>query len=87
MVTETARDFSSLALPRQYVSAAGPFNKFQPTAPAAARVGEIATVSAAAQTADCAQRDLQGERERDLAVARRCSSVFGASLLSVEEIE
>lgn len=87
MVTETARDFSSLALPSQYVSAAGPFNKFQPTAPAAARVGEIATVSAAAQTAACAQSALKGERKRDLGLARRCSSVFGASLLSVQEIE
>jgi hypothetical protein len=81
MVSETARDFSSLSLPAEYVSAAGPFDKIQPTAAAAARIGQIATLSAAVNHPECSGSGAT----RDLGVAHRCSSVFGASLVSVEE--
>jgi hypothetical protein len=81
MVTETPRDFSSLSLPADYVSASGPFDKIQPTAGAAARIGQIATLSAAVKHPEC---NVSGAT-RDLGIAHRCSSVFGASLVSVEE--
>jgi hypothetical protein len=83
MVTDTPRDFSALALPADYVSKSGPFEKFQPTAQAIARIGQIATLSAAVAQKEC-QSDDAG---RDLGVARRCSNVFGASLVTVQEIE
>src|ERR1700675_5050661 len=79
-VTETARDFSALALPN--VSQAGPFEKIQRTPQAVARIGQIATLSAATRKPAC-----QNGASRDLGVARLCSNVFGASLVSVEEIE
>ena len=82
MVTETARDFSALALPAEYVSQAGPFEKIQRTPQAVARIGQIATLSAATSKPAC-----QNGASRDLGVARKCSSVFGASLVSVEEID
>jgi hypothetical protein len=82
MVTETARDFSSLSLPAEYVSASGPFEKIQPTTGAVARIGQIATLSAAVKKSEC-----NGTGARDLGIARRCSSVFGASLVSVEEMD
>ncbi len=82
MVTETARDFSALALPADYVSQAGPFEKIQRTPQAVARIGQIATLSAATRSPAC-----QGSAPRDLGVARVCSNVFGASLVSVEEID
>ena len=81
MVTETPRDFSKLALPAEYVSQAGPFDKIHATPQAAASISRIATLSAAAGKAEC-----QGAK-RDLGVARRCSSVFGASLVSVDEVD
>jgi hypothetical protein len=83
MVTATARNFSSLALPAEYVSSAGPFEKIRPTAEAAAHIGQIAALSAAAAKGEC--RDAGGKR--DLGVARECSNVFGASLVSVEEAD
>jgi hypothetical protein len=83
MVTETPRDFSALALPAQYVSQAGPFEKFQPTAAAMASVSQAATLSAALEQAECTN----AATKRDLGVAKRCSNVFGASVLSVEETE
>jgi hypothetical protein len=82
MVTETARDFSALALPAEYVSQAGPFEKIQRTPQAVARIGQIATLSAATRQPAC-----QNGASRDLGVARQCSNVFGASLISVEEID
>jgi hypothetical protein len=82
MVTETARDFSALALPAEYVSQAGPFEKIQRTPQAVARIGQIATLSAVARKPAC-----QDSGSRDLGVARQCSNVFGASMISVEEIE
>jgi Caspase domain/Domain of unknown function (DUF4384) len=82
MVTETARDFSALALPAEYVSQAGPFEKLQRTPQAVARIGQIATLSAATRKPAC-----QNIASRDLGVARQCSNVFGASLVSVEEID
>jgi hypothetical protein len=83
MVTDTARDFSALALPAEYVSKSGPFAKIRPSLQAAARLSEIATLSAAAVNKEC-QRD---DGSRDLGVARRCSNVFGASMLSLEETD
>ena len=82
MVTETARDFSALALPAEYVSQAGPFEKIQRTPQAVTRIGQIATLSAATRKPAC-----QNSASRDLGVARQCSNVFGASLISVEEID
>jgi len=81
LVTQTARDFSSLALPAEYVSRAGPFDRIHPTPQAVARIGQLATLSATLKQAECSSADTT----RDLGVARRCSNVFGASLLSVEE--
>ncbi len=83
MVTATPRDFSSLALPAEYVSAAGPFEKIRPTVQAAALISQIASLSAAAGKPSC----LVTGDGRDLGVARQCSNVFGAGLVSVEETE
>ena len=83
MVTDTPRDFSALALPAEYVSQSGPFEKIQPTAQAVAHIGQIATLSAAFSQKECQSN----AGKRDLAVARRCSNVFGAALLGVEEID
>lgn len=82
LVTESPRDFSSLALPAEYVSAAGPFDKIKPSSQAAARIAQIALLSAAVTRGECG-----GESKRDLGIARKCSSVFGAGLVSVEETE
>ena len=83
MVSATARDFSAVALPAEYVSAAGPFQKIRPTLPAVAHVSQLATLSAAAGKAACRSAD----EKRDLTVARQCSNAFGASLVSVEETD
>jgi hypothetical protein len=83
MVAATPRDFSALALPAEYVSAAGPFEKIRPTVQAGAHISQIATLSAAAGTAACQHT---GDK-RDLGVSRQCSNVFGASLVSIEEID
>jgi hypothetical protein len=83
MVTETPRDFSTLALPAEYVSKSGPFEKIQPTAQAIARIGQVAALSAAFTNKECQS----GSGKRDLAVARRCSNVFGAAMISVEETD
>jgi hypothetical protein len=83
MVAATQRDFSALTLPAEYVSAAGPFEKIRPTAQAVARISQIATLSAAAGKAACQTTG----GKRDLGVARVCSNVFGASLVSVEETD
>ena len=72
-----------LALPAEYVSRSGPFEKIRPTVQAAAHISQLATLSAAAGQASC--RNDGGKR--DLGVARECSNVFGASLLSVEETD
>jgi hypothetical protein len=81
MVTDTPRDFSALALPTEYVSQSGPFEKIRPTAQAVARIGQAAMLSAAV-----AQKECQSSN-RDLGVARRCSNVFGATLVSLQETE
>jgi hypothetical protein len=83
MVTATPRDFSAVALPAEYVSAAGPFEKVRPTVQAVAHISQIATLSATAGKAACQNAD----EKRDPGVARQCSNVFGASLISVEETE
>jgi hypothetical protein len=82
MVTDTPRDFSALALPAEYVSQSGPFEKIRPTAQAVARIGQAAMLSAAV-----AQKECQSSDKRDLGVARRCSNVFGATLVSLQETE
>jgi hypothetical protein len=82
MVAATARDFSALSLPAEYVSMSGPFEQIRPTVQAVAHIGQIATLSAAAGKAACRTGD-----KRDLGVARECSNVFGASLVSIEETE
>jgi Caspase domain/Domain of unknown function (DUF4384) len=79
MVTESARDFSSLSLPAEYVSASGPFDKIRPSAQAAARISQIATLSAAVKSPQCSSAT------RDFGIAHTCSNVFGANLVSVEE--
>lgn len=83
MVTATARDFSALALPAEYVSQAGPFEKIQTTVAAAQHISQIATLSAAAGKDAC--KGVGGTR--DLGVAKQCSNVFGASLVSVVETD
>jgi hypothetical protein len=83
MVTDTPRDFSALALPAEYVSQSGPFEKIHPTPQAVARIGQAATLSAAAAQKQCQSTDAK----RDLGVARRCSNVFGATLVSLQETE
>lgn len=83
MVTDTPRDFSALALPAEYVSQSGPFEKIRPTAQAVARIGQAATLSAAVSQKECQSSDAK----RDLGVARRCSNVFGATLVSLQETE
>jgi hypothetical protein len=83
MITETPRDFSSLALPAQYVSQSGPFEKIQPTAAAVASIGQAATLSSALKQTECSS----AAGKRDMGVARRCSNVFGATVLSVEETD
>jgi metacaspase-1 len=83
MVTQSQRDFSKLSLPAEYVSQEGPFEKFQPTTGSVAIITQLATLSAAAKSHECSNPG----GARDLGVARRCSSVFGASQLSVEEVE
>jgi hypothetical protein len=85
MVTETPRDFSTLALPAEYVSKSGPFEKIQPTAQAIARIGQAAALSAAFTNKEC--QSPSGGGKRDLAVARHCSNVFGAAMVSVEETD
>jgi hypothetical protein len=64
------------------VSQSGPFEKIRRTPQAAARIGQIATLSAATAKPLC--RNISS---RDLGVARQCSNVFGASLISVEEVD
>ncbi|HEV7358920.1 MAG TPA: caspase family protein [Steroidobacteraceae bacterium] len=83
MVTDTPRDFSALALPAEYVSQAGAFEKIRPTAQAVARIGQAATLSAAVAKKECQSADAK----RDLGVARHCSNVFGATLVSLQETD
>jgi len=80
LVTDTPRDFSSMALPAEYVSRAGPFEKIQPTPQAAARIAQIAAMPAAVGQGGCG-----AGATRDLGVARPCSNTFGARIVSVEE--
>ncbi len=80
MVAETARELGDYSLPSDYVSQSGPFGKIAATPQAVARINEIATLSTALKTPEC-----QSAMGRDLAVARRCSSSFGAALVSVTE--
>jgi hypothetical protein len=83
MVTATPRDFSTLSLPAEYVSQSGPFQKIQSTLQAAQHISQVAGLSAASGTSAC-----RGVRaNRDLGVARQCSNVYGASMMSVEETD
>jgi hypothetical protein len=83
LVTATVRDFSRLALPAEYVSAAGPFEKIQPSLGAAEQISRIATLSEAAGKAACNGSGTG----RDLGVAATCSNAFGAGSVSVVETE
>jgi hypothetical protein len=83
MVTQTPRDFSTLALPAEYVSQAGPFSKLQSSVAAVQHIGQVATLSAAAGKDAC---KVAGAA-RDLGVATTCSNAFGASLVSVDETD
>jgi hypothetical protein len=83
MVSATARDFSALALPAEYVSAAGPFEKIRATPQAVSHISRLATLSAASRQAAC---QAAGDK-RDVNAARACSNVFGAALVSVEETD
>ena len=83
MVADTPRDFSALALPAEYVSQSGPFEKIRPTAQAVARIGQAATLSAAVAKKECQN----SAAKRDLGVARQCSNVFGAGLVSLQETD
>jgi len=83
MVTQSQRDFSKLSLPAEYVSQAGPFEKIEPTASSAPIITQLATLSAAAKGNECSN----ASGARDLGVAKRCSNVFGASQVSVQEVE
>jgi hypothetical protein len=83
MVADTPRDFSALALPAEYVSQSGPFEKIRPTVQAVARIGQAATLSAAVAKKECQNTGAK----RDLGVARQCSNVFGAGLVSLQETD
>ena len=83
MVSATPRDFSTLALPAEYVSQAGPFAKIQSTQGAVARISQIAVLSATAARSTC----LNAGAKRDLGAARQCSTVFGARQATVEETD
>jgi len=83
MVAQSARDFSTLSLPAEYVSQTGAFNKIRPTPAAVTRIAQLATLSAAASKSACSGAD----GKRDLGVANKCSSTFGAGMVSVDEID
>ncbi|HTP39905.1 MAG TPA: caspase family protein [Steroidobacteraceae bacterium] len=82
MVSETARDFSALSLPAEYVSQTGAFDRIHATTAAVTRIAQLATLSAAAGKSACTT----AAGTRDLGVARTCSSTFGAGMVSVDEI-
>jgi hypothetical protein len=80
MVTEAPRALGDYALPSQYFSLSGPFGKIAPTVQSAVHLNEVATLAASGQSPEC-----QDGAHRDLGVARHCSNVFGAALVSVDE--
>jgi hypothetical protein len=77
LVAESPRDLSGYALPEEYVSRDGLFQKLLPTPATAARLSQLATLSGSLRSPECAKRDL--------GVAQRCSNAFGAALVSIEE--
>jgi len=83
LVTATPRDFSNLTLPAEYVSRAGPFGRILPSSAAVSRIGQVATLSAALTQAQCGAES----PNRDLGIAKQCSSVFGAGLVSETETD
>jgi hypothetical protein len=83
LVTQTPRDFSNLTLPAEYVSRAGPFDLIHASTEAVSRIGQVATLSSALKQAQCSGED----GKRDLGIARLCSNVFGAALVSATETE
>ena len=83
MVSAARRDFSAASLPAAYVSQSGPFQQFQATLPAAQRINQFAGLSAASGTDACKNLRV----DRDLGVARQCSNAYGASMVSIEEID
>jgi hypothetical protein len=82
MVTQTPRDLGDYSLPERYVSLAGPFGKIQASTDSAAHLDQVAALSKSFRSPECITSE-----GRDTQVAQRCSNVFGAALLSVEERE
>jgi uncharacterized ParB-like nuclease family protein len=80
MVTDTPRDLGDYSLPADYISRSGPYGQIPATAQSVARINEIATLSTALKNPEC-----QSGLGRNPDIARRCSNVFGAALLSVVE--
>lgn len=59
---------------------AGPFGRIRPSLPSLARVNQAATLTSSLKTPVC-----QGAKDRGLEIARACSNIFGAALVSVAE--
>lgn len=83
IVSDAPRDFAKLGL-----QAAGPFSNVAATAVTAKDIQLVSATSAHAGTAECADdKPSTGSATRNLAIQKRCSSVYGAALLSVEEVQ
>lgn len=82
MVTQTPRDLGDYSLPERYVSLAGPFGKIQASTDSVAHLDQVATLSKSFRSPECTTG-----AGRDNQIAQRCSNVFGAALVSVEERE
>jgi hypothetical protein len=80
MVSETPRDFSNFSLPAKYILNEGPYKKIKPTSESLSALNQIATLSEMVKQAECAKMG-----GRDLAIASRCSSVFGAAMVAITE--
>jgi hypothetical protein len=84
MVTQNPRDFSSFALPKDYVSSAGAFTQIKPDAKALSAISRIASLSGQLQQKSACQ---QTGGKRDLAIALSCSDAFGAAQVTLEEVK
>lgn len=84
MVTQNPRDFSSFALPREYVSNAGGFTQIKPDAKALSAISRIASLSSQLQQKSACQHT--GDK-RDLTIALSCSDAFGAAQVTLEEVK
>lgn len=77
MVTDAPRDFSKIGM-----KPAGPFSVVEASRASAGEVQRISGASALAEQAECADQVAR----RNLAIARQCSSAYGAALAVVEEV-